>query len=162
MVAQLQDADTVLFLLYNGCPPDDSIWLLEDYFNSVLECFVVLDLSWSETPLASMTVVLTSNLENMQSLIDANCPWHPQTTLSCARVDDLEMMQLVHENGCPWHADTCKLAALVGSIECLQYAHTHGAPMPKDLYTTLTELEGSSGKINAECLEYVQLSIDCS
>ena len=158
--ADNDDVNMVLFLLRDGCWPSDNIWSLTgDKFDQVLQCFQELALPWSETPRASSYVAMTGNTEHMKRLIEAGCPWHPETTMHCASKNLPAMMQFLHENGCPWHPLTCLYAAQAGAIDCLKYAYTHGAVIHPELCRRLwNDLPPSRAGFSKECFMYLKLN----
>eukprot|EP01032_Pedospumella_encystans_P000186 gene186-204_t len=114
MAANNFDTNMVLYLLRNGCPPDDQIWHFRDEnrrenFQQVLNCFNEQNLPWSATPRATARVAKTGDLEGLKLLTQSGCPWHSDTMgaiLNAGGGNLLEVVKFARKNGCPWQLES--------------------------------------------------------
>jgi len=74
---------------------------------------------------ASSYAVGGGNMEALQWLHNAGCPWTAATCLVVAHAGQLEALQYVRGHGCPWDSRTCSYAALSGHLRVLQWAREH-------------------------------------
>jgi hypothetical protein len=80
-----------------------------------------------------MLQLRVGNLEMLEWLHSAGCPWDANTAESAAESGNLELLQCLHSAGFPWNNEyTCRAAADVGSREMLQWVIDHGCPEPMD------------------------------
>jgi hypothetical protein len=77
---------------------------------------------------------MKGNLEMLQWLHSTGCPWDERTCgAAAAESGNLEMLQWLHSAGCLWNEETCKAAAWKGNLEMLQWLRSAGCPWDESI-----------------------------
>ena len=127
------NAQTLKYLLANGCPYEESALPVEYASRGQLDCLrVVVPLSNGSTDYAAAAAAANSSLDCLRFLLEeTNCHVAEHIMQAAARACSLECIQYLLSRGCNWCKDICLLLAREGhtGIQCLRFAVENGAPV---------------------------------